>query len=129
MGCVTVFGLVMLATGVGLVQTAKGAGPGVREVKADKYIIRLDLSGQEPGIEIQEDLGFGREQGRVDAPVIPTIEKLQGGFVSASMLAVKCKQCRELAGGQLMAIKHRNPCGPPSSDGMRLQNEKGFRMT
>ncbi|HEV3122532.1 MAG TPA: hypothetical protein VGY53_11545, partial [Isosphaeraceae bacterium] len=69
----------------------KGPKP-MREVVAEGYRIRLDLSGQVLKADIPDDRGFGGE-GSAEAPISATLADIpSGGLVSASMLAQKAKQ-------------------------------------
>ena len=68
---------------------------GIRIVHDQGVEIQLDLSTQVLGLDIREDVGFGDEESRVEAPVYATIASIprrSDDFASASILFAKAKQ-------------------------------------
>jgi hypothetical protein len=66
----------------------------IRETRKENLLVRLDLSTQILGLDIQEDRGWGKKRGEVEADLYPTLRDIPHAtdFVSASILAAKAKQ-------------------------------------
>jgi len=75
-------------------RTAQPAGkPVVREIQAQGYRVRLDLSPQVLGIDIREETIYDRPAKIDEDPISPTLRPLaEDGFVAAAVLAQKAKQ-------------------------------------
>src|SRR5262249_4495085 len=87
---------IRLAVLTGILSTLVAAAPAevrmpVREFDDQGYHVRLDLSRQVLGIGIPEDRDYD-ERKAVEAPIVPTLKGMDGGFISGSMLSQKAKQ-------------------------------------
>lgn len=89
---VILMGLVFMNGSCDIPQKGSSA---VRIVHDQGVEIQLDLSTQVLGLDIREDVGFGDEESRVEAPVYATIASIprkSADFASASILFAKAKQ-------------------------------------
>ena len=87
---------IRLAVLIGFTSSLMAAAPAevrmpVREFDDQGYHVRLDLSRQVLGIEIPEDHDSGRS-GTVESPIAPTLQGMNGAFISGSVLSQKAKQ-------------------------------------
>lgn len=87
---------IRLALPIGFASTLMAAAPAevrmpVREFDDQGYHIRLDLSRQVIGIEIPEDQD-NDPRGSTEPPIAPTLQGMNGSFISASVLSQKAKQ-------------------------------------
>jgi hypothetical protein len=74
---------------------ARKESSAVRVVHDQGLEIQLDLSTQVLGLDIEEDVDYGDEEGRVESPVYATIASIprkSTDFASASILFAKAKQ-------------------------------------
>ncbi len=74
---------------------ARKESSAIRIVHDQGLEIQLDLSTQVLGLDIDEDVDYGNEEGRVESPVYATIASIprkSAEFVSASILFAKAKQ-------------------------------------
>lgn len=71
-----------------------GSRLAIREIQKENLLVKLDLSTQILGLDIQEDRGWGEKRGEVEADLYPTLRDIPHAtdFVSASVLAAKAKQ-------------------------------------
>jgi hypothetical protein len=70
------------------------SGLAIREIREGNLLVKLDLSTQILGLDIQEDRDWGEKPGAVEADLYPTLGDIPHAtdFVSASVLAAKAKQ-------------------------------------